>query len=387
VKISCKQQDLSRGLSVVGHAVSSRSTLPILANILLATDQGRLKLSATNLEIGINCWVDADIQEDGATTVPAKPFTELVNSLAQGHVDLSVPADSNVVNIKSPGSNANIKGVDASEFPLIPSADGGEQPITLDASLLKEMISQVVFAAADDDSRPVFTGIMVEVSNEQVTFAAADSFRLALRVSPLPGHSETHSPILIPAKTLSELARILPAEGTVHMVVTPNRSQVLFHTEQMDLVSRLIEGTFPNIRAAIPKQYTTRAVVETKEFAAAVKRVAPFARDSSNITRVKVNNEGAGDGATTEPGTITLESNAEDVGDNTVTISASVDGPELQIIFNVRYLTEVLAILDTPEVALEVNSAASPGVVRPVSETPDSAVDYTYVIMPMSANR
>ena len=382
MKIICKQQDLSRGLSVVSHAVSNRSTLPILANILLATDQGRLKLAATNLEIGINCWIDAEVQEEGATTVPAKPFTELVNSLAQGEVDLSVPTDSSTVNIKSPGSNANIKGTEASEFPLIPSADGGEQPISLDASLLKEMISQVVFAAADDDSRPVFTGIMVEVSNESVTFAAADSFRLALRVASLPGYSETHSPILIPAKTLSELARILPTEGTVQMVVTPNRSQVLFHTEQMDLVSRLIEGTFPNIRAAIPKQYTTRAVVETKEFAAAVKRVAPFARDSSNITRVKVNNEGSGDGAATEPGTITLESNAEDVGDNTVTVEATVDGPELQIIFNVRYLTEVLAVLDTPEVALEVNSAASPGVVRPVGTT-----DYTYVIMPMSANR
>src|SRR5215813_2291479 len=153
VRITCKQQDLSRGLSIVGHAVSNRSTLPILANILLSTDQGRLKLAATNLEIGINCWIDADVQEEGATTVPAKPFTELVNSLAQSQMDLSVPTDSSTINIKSPGSNANIKGVDASEFPLIPSADGGEQPISLDVSLLKDMISQVVFAAADDDSR------------------------------------------------------------------------------------------------------------------------------------------------------------------------------------------------------------------------------------------
>lgn len=384
MKITCKQQDLSRGLSIVGHAVSSRTTLPILANILLATDQGRLKLSATNLEIGINCWVDAEIQEEGAMTVPAKPFTELVNSLAQGQIDLSIPSDTTTVNIKSPGSNANIKGVDASEFPLIPSAEGGETPIVLDAALLKEMIAQVVFAAADDDSRPVFTGVLVEVTNENVTFAAADSFRLALRVASLPGHSETHSPILIPAKTLSELARILPSDGAVQMVVTPNRSQVLFHTEQMDLVSRLIEGTFPNIRAAIPKQYTTRTVVETKEFAAAVKRVAPFARDSSNITRVRVNNEGSGSGAAPEPGNLMLESNAEDVGDNTVTVNATVDGPGLQIIFNVRYLSEVLAVLDTPEVALEVNSAGSPGVVRPVSST---AADYTYVIMPMSSNR
>lgn len=380
MKVTVSQQDLSRGLAVVSHAVSNRSTLPILANIMLATDQGRLRLSATTLEIGINCWFDADILEEGAITVPAKPFTELINSLAQGQVDLSVPEDSKTINIKSPGSNANVRGTDASEFPLIPTADGGEQPILFDASLLKEMIEQVVFAAADDNSRPVFTGILVEVSQELVTFAAADSFRLALRVASLPGYTETQSPILIPAKTLRELARVLAPSGTVQMVVTASRNQVLFHTEHVDLVSRLIEGTFPNIRAAIPKQYTTRAEISTKEFEASVKRVAPFARDSSNITRIKITPLGSG--STTVPGTVTLESHAEDVGNNTVTINASVEGPECQIILNVRYLAEVLAVLDAPEVVLEVESGARPGVLRPVGD-----IDYTSVIMPMSANR
>ncbi len=379
MKITCKQQDLNRGLSTVSHAVSSRSTLPILANILLSTEQGSLKLSATNLEIGINCMIDAEVLEEGTTTVPAKTFTDLVNSLRQGQVELTVVEDSNDINVKSPGSNANIKGMDPSEFPLIPSAEGDEEPIILDAGLLKEMIAQVVFSAADDDSRPVLTGVLVEVVDEKVSFAAADAFRLALRISPLPGHVSEHNSILIPARTLSELARILPSEGAVQMVVTPNRSQVLFHTEHIDLVSRLIEGTFPNIKAAIPKEYATRAVIETKEFAAAVRTVTPFARDSSNITRIKVSS-GGGDGS--EGGSLTLESTAEDIGNNVTTINAAVDGPDQEIIFNVRYLTDVLNILDTPEVALEVTSAARPGVVRPVS-----AADYTYVIMPMSTNR
>ncbi|GCE26103.1 DNA polymerase III subunit beta [Dictyobacter alpinus] len=379
MKITCKQQDLSRGLSIVSHAVSSRSTLPILANILLTTDQGRLKLSATNLEIGINCLIDAQIAEDGTTTVPAKTFTDLVNSLRPGQVELTVVEESNDVNVKSTGSNANIKGMDPSEFPLIPSAEGDEEPIILDAGSLKEMIAQVVFAAADDDSRPVLTGVLVEVANEQVSFAAADAFRLALRLAPLPGHTASHNSILIPARTLSELARILPSDGAVQMVVTPNRSQVLFHTEHIDLVSRLIEGTFPNIKAAIPKEHTTRAVVETKEFAAAVKTVTPFARDSSNITRIKIS---SGEGTESGAGSLTLEATAEDIGNNVTTINAAVDGPEQEIIFNVKYLGDVLAILDTPEVALEVTSAARPGVVKPVS-----AAEYTYVIMPMSTNR
>src|SRR2546430_11130655 len=165
VKITCKQQDLSRGLSIVSHAVSNRSTLPILANILIATDNDRLRLSATNLEIGINCWVDCQIHEEGSTTVPARLLTDFVNSLPQSGVDITVPEDTNKMNIKSEGSSADIKGMDASEFPLIPSAEGGEPPVILDAATLKEMIDEVVIAASEDESRPVFTGVLVQVGN------------------------------------------------------------------------------------------------------------------------------------------------------------------------------------------------------------------------------
>lgn len=379
MKITCKQQDLSRGLSVVGHAVSNRSTLPILANILLATDHGRLKLYATNLEIGINCWIDAQIHEEGSTTVPARLIADLVNSLPQSSIDLTVDDEAHTLNVKSMRTSATIKGMDPSEFPLSPTTEGSEPPVEIDAATLKEMISQVAFAAADDDSRPVLTSVLVQVQNEKLTFAAADAFRLAVRVVPLPGDGITRSDILIPARTLSELARILPSEGMVKMIVTPNRSQVLFHSENVDLLSRLIEGTFPNFRQIIPKEYTTRVTVETKEFAAAVKSVLPFARDSSNIARIKVNGGGSeGIGA----GALTVEATAEDIGSNVSTINAAVDGPDQQIIFNVKYLSDVLAVLDTPELALEVTSAARPGVIHPVG-----AADYTYVIMPMSSNR
>ncbi|HKV56946.1 MAG TPA: DNA polymerase III subunit beta [Ktedonobacteraceae bacterium] len=379
MKITCKQQDLSRGLSAVSHAVSNRSTLPILSNILLATDQGRLKLSATNLEIGINCWVDAQIQEEGSTTVPAKLLTDLVSRLPQASIDLTTPDDSNTLSVKGQGNKANIKGLDASEFPLIPSAEGGEPPVMLDAVLLKEMIAEVAFAAAEDDTRPVLTGVLVQVGDEKITFAAADAFRLAVRIAPLPGDDHPRGDILIPARTLSELARILPAEGPVEMIVTPNRSQVLFHTPNLDLVSRLIEGAFPNFRQIIPKEHSTRAVIETKRFAEAAKRAELFARDSSNITRVKIN-PGGNDGL--EPGAITVEATAEDLGDNTDVLDAAVDGPEMQIIFNVKYLSDVLAVIGSSEVALEANAPTKPGVIRPVGEH-----DYTYVIMPMHINR
>ncbi len=379
MKLSCKQQDLSRGLSAVSHAVSSRSTLPILANILLATDHGRLKLSATNLEIGINCLVDAQIEEEGTITIPARLITEFVNSLPQAIVEITLPEGSNTLNIKSQRSSANIKGMDASEFPQIPSNEDGEPPVLLEAALLKEMIAEVAFAAADDDSRPVLTGVLVQVSNEKITLAAADAFRLAVRVAPLPGDDQARGDILIPARTLIELARILPGEGPVEMVVTPNRSQVLFHTPDLDLVSRLIEGAFPPFRQIIPKESTTQARVETREFAAAVKSAALFARDSSNIARVKINSSST-DGS--ESGSITIEATAEDLGDNVSTVNATVDGPELQIIFNVKYLADVLATIGTPEVLLEASSATKPGVLKPVGPN-----DHTYVIMPMHVNR
>ena len=163
------------------------------------------------------------------------------------------------------------------------------------------------------------------------------------------------------------------------MVVTPNRSQVLFHSPNLDLVSRLIEGTFPNFRQIIPQDHSTRAVVETRDFTEKVKCAELFARDSSNITRIKIN-PGGNDGL--EPGAVTIEATAEDLGDNTSTVAAAVDGAEMQIIFNVKYLADVLSVIGTQEVALEATSPTKPGVIRPVGSN-----DYTYVIMPMHINR
>jgi DNA polymerase-3 subunit beta len=385
VKITCTQQNLSRGLSVVSHAVSNRSTLPILANVLVATEDGQLKLSATNLEIGINYLVEIEeVIETGATTVPAKLIADFVGSLPPELVEISVPEDSSTLTVKSGDNEAKIKGMDSSEFPLIPTREGNESPVIISAALLKEMIAEVAFAAADDESRPVFTGVLVQVGEKKITFAAADAFRLAVRTAPLDNFEGKQEDILIPARTLNELARILPSEGDVEMVVTPNRSQVLFHTQQIDLVSRLIEGNFPNYRQIIPKPQdtTTRAEISAKEFAARIKLAALFARDSSNITRIKINR---GDNEGRETGSITIEATAEDLGNNKSELNANVDGPEQQIIFNVKYLSDVMAVIGTSEVAIEVSAATKPGVIKPIGLPEQN--DYTYVIMPMHTNR
>ncbi|MEO8971279.1 MAG: DNA polymerase III subunit beta, partial [Ktedonobacteraceae bacterium] len=304
-----------------------------------------------------------------------KLIADFVGSLSPSLVEITVPEDSSTLTVKSEDSEAKIKGMDSSEFPLIPTREGTESPVTMSAALLKEMIAEVAFAAADDESRPVFTGVLVQVGEKSITFAAADAFRLAVRKAPLRDFEGKQEDILIPARTLSELARILPSEGDVEMVVTPNRSQVLFHTDQIDLVSRLIEGNFPNYNQIIPKETTTRAVISSKDFAGRIKLASLFARDSSNITRLKINDKDE---------SLTIEATAEDLGNNVSTLSAKVDGPEQQIIFNVKYLSDVMAVIGTAEVAIEVSAATKPGMIKPVGLIEG---DYTYVIMPMHTNR
>lgn len=376
MKITCKQQDLAKGLSIVGHAVSTRTTLPILSHILLATEGDQLRLSATNLDIGITCHIPAQVKEEGITTVPAKLFTDLITNLPPASIELALAVETQSLKVSSQRSQATIRGMDPADFPAIPSAEGGEPPVILDTATLREMINQTAFAAATDDARPVFTGVLARVQSNSLTFASADSFRLALRRESLPGAS-TSGDVLIPARALNELARILPAEGSVHMLVTPNRNQVLFEAEGIKLVSSLIVGQFPNFDAILPKSYATRAAINTADFRQAAKRVALFARDSSNIVRLRID---AGENGGITPGTVTLAANADDLGDAMEPLVAAVDGAGLEVIFNVKYLTDVLGVIDTEEVALELNSPDKPGVVKPNGA---SGGDYLYIIMPM----
>lgn len=395
MKFTCTQQDLAHGLSTVSHAVSTRSTLPILSNILVTAESkaagkaegGHVRLSATNLEIGITCWVRATVQQEGTTTVPARLLTEFVGSLPGGDVTLALQPDGGQ-NLKVSGqrSQATIRGMDPAEFPTIPTADGDEEPVTLAAATLREMIKEVAFAAATDDARPIFTGVLARVRDEGLTFAAADSFRLAVRSAPLQGAgggvATALGDVLVPARTLTELARILPEEGNVAMVVTPNRNQVLFRVDgEVQLVSNLIAGQFPAFEAILPKTHATRVTVNTEQFRQAAKTASIFARDSANIVRLKVT---AGSAGGLMSGAVTLETTAEEAGDSTTTLEATVDGEGLEVIFNVKYLTDVLGVVETEDTALELNSPQQPGVVKPIGE---QAGDYTYVIMPMHSTR
>jgi len=377
VKVSCLQENLAKGLSIVGRAVATRSTLPVLSNVMLATDGSRLKLSATNLEIGIVCWIGAKVEEDGSITVPARLLTDFVNSLPPERIDMELTVRTQTLNLKCARFEANIKGIDAQEFPLIPTA-GEDSKISLDPSMLRQMIDQVAFAAATDESRPILTGVLAKFQGEQLTLAAADGFRLSVRTAHLSEPTSEPITVIVPARALAELSRISgEQEQPIEVTITPARNQALFHMANVDLVSQLIEGNFPDYNQIIPKSYSTRTVVSTSDFLKAAKTANIFARDAANIVRLEIV-----PGGELAPGRIALTATSAEVGDNVGEFDAVIEGQEMEIAFNAKYLIDVLSVVDAAQVALETTTASSPGVIKPVGSE-----DFTYVIMPMHISR
>jgi DNA polymerase-3 subunit beta len=373
MKVSCMQENLAKGLSIVSRAVAARSTLPVLSNILLSTDQARLKLSATNLEVGINCWIGAKVEQEGATTVPARLLAEFVNSLPQERVDLELITRTQTLNLKCGRFEANIKGIDAQEFPLILIPEENDR-VHIKPDLLRQMIDQVAFAAATDESRPVLTGVLADLASDRLTFAAADGYRLSVSSMALEGGPQQTTSVIIPARALQELRRISgEEENPVEMLVAPNRSQVFFHMSDIDLVSQLVEGTFPDYRQILPKTSNTKMTLNTQDFLKAARMAFIFARDAANVIRLQIISG-------TEPaaGRMVITAASSEHGDNISELDATVEGAPLEISFNARYLIDALSVIETAQVSLEMRDVSSPGVLRPVGGS-----DFVHVIMPM----
>ncbi|HNS03466.1 MAG TPA: DNA polymerase III subunit beta [Anaerolineae bacterium] len=385
MRVSCLQENLSRGLNIVGRAVSPRSTLPVLGNILLATDEGRLKLAATNLEIGIVCWIGAKVEDDGAVTAPARLLSEFVSQLPAERIDMDLSVRTLMLNLKCARYDTNIKGIDASEFPIIPTSDGAEV-IRIEAETLRKMINQVAFAAATDESRPTLTGVNARFNDKRLTLAATDGFRLAVRSTELATAAPEKSEVIIPSRALTELSRIIgllpKTEGEAQMVeitIASARNQILFHLPDVDMVSQLIDANFPNYEAIIPKSFATRTIIDTQAALRALRVANLFARDSSNIVRFQMTP--GHDGA---PASLTMTATSAESGDNLANLDVIIEGPEGEIAFNGRYMLDVLNVIDEPQIALETTRASAPGVVRPVGVGPE---EFTCVVMPMHISR
>jgi DNA polymerase-3 subunit beta len=323
--------------------------------------------------MGITCWIGAKITEEGATTVPARTLADLVSTLPGETVELDLAVRTQTLHLKAGRAKAEIKGIDAQEFPPMPEPDKASG-IEMSAGDFKEMIQQVVFATSRDDARPVLTGVLITVEGKTITMTAADGFRLSIRKAQLQAKADSNMRAIVPARALSEVARIAADDKeTVTMMLPAGRGQVIFSMKNAELRCQLVEGAFPEVQQIIPTGFKTRTVIATDAFLKAAKQAEIFARESSHITRLDIK---PGEGKS--PGTMEISATSEETGSNDSKIDATVEGNGVLIAFNVRYLREALEVMKASNVALETTAAAAPGLMRPMGND-----DFVHVIMPM----
>jgi DNA polymerase-3 subunit beta len=362
MKFSCKQEDLNRMLGIVNHAVAKGAgVLPIATNIRLMTEtDNRVRLDATNLSIGITGWIGATIMQEGNVAVPAKLFTDLIGALTPGTIEIAVVNYD--VQVKGPRGIAHVRGIDPEQFPPMPDPSLNDQPTLLKSALLKEVIREVSIAVDETGTREIFSNVLMRIEQQCITFAAADGYgKLAFRTVPLPTESQLSDTILVPARSLIELASILPTDGMVEIQLTP--SQVIFSTQSIVLSSILSSGSFPNYKAALPKLKPTRITVKTAEFREIVQLITLFARSDYDAGRITIKGSQG-----VSPGALTIASEAADVGGGCNTIAAAIEGDDQEdLVFNVAHIARVLAVISAPELIFEVGMTKAPvGVMRSV---------------------
>jgi DNA polymerase III subunit beta len=376
---SCLQENLSKGLAVVGRAVDTNPTLPVLSHVLVKAINGTIQqihLAATDLELSIACRVGSKVQEEGAFALPARLLSDLVNALPSERIDLSRVNGS--LHLACGRNEADVKGVDAQEFPALPAIEG-EHTLEIDPGVLRQMIAQVAFAASDNESRPVLTGVQIRIEDKTLTMSAADGFRLSVCTAQLQAEIGEPVNIIVPARALRELLRLGKDEtAPVGIHITPARSQILFHLHgqpgapvtKVNLISQLIEGTYPDVAKIVPQSHQTRAVLDRKAFLKACKTALVFARDEANVVHLAID---------PEAGQIKVTSSSIEMGETEIDLDASIEGEQVEIAFNVRFLVDALSAMDGGQVALETTSASHPGVLRPAG-----GEGFVHVIMPLS---
>jgi len=375
VRVTCSQGSLHRALSVAGRAVAAKSTLPALGNYLLDASDGALTISATNLELAITCRVEADVLEPGRITVQARVLSEFVASLDDEPIELSQEQGPLTVTVRQRATQAHVRGTDPEDFPVIARNAEGGATLVVEPAAFRDAISRVVFAAASDDSRPVLAGVQLTARDNQLTLAAADGFRMSVQKVSLDRSAEQDLSIIVPARSFQEVSRVLAdGDDVVVLTITPNQSQLLVSLENVWISTRLIDGTFPDLSQIIPKDWNTRTTVQRDDLLDATRRATIFARSNNDVVKLEI--EPANESL--DVGRVTVTGTAADTGDNRDDIDAQVEGDEVQIAFNGRYLNDVLSVLRDARVAFELQGPNSAGVIKAADSE-----DFVHVIMPM----
>ncbi len=363
--ITCSQQALFKGIQLVSRAISTRTTMPILSNMLLETMRNGVKLIATDLEFAIQADVVAEVHSGGQITLPARILAEIVGNLPDATVELKVKEGTAQTEITCEASRFEILGLPASDFPSVPRGDA-DAIGNVDAELLRTMVRQTIFAVSPDETRPFLTGAYLLLDDADMRMVATDGGRLALRKTLLGTPAKQKTGVIVPAKAMQELARVLgAATGEVGLAMADN--QILFTVPGVRIYSRLISGQFPNYQQVIPQEFKQRIRVGTERLLQAVRRAAITARDSANVVRLV---------ATAKK--LTISSNTPEVGQAREEVEVTAEGEQVEAAFNARYLMDCLNNIDAPELFFELTGPLSPGAIRPTAHT-----DYVYVLAPV----
>ena len=360
---------LSSSLSLVSRAVSPRSTLPVLSNVLLETEAEGLRVTATNLDLTISALVAATVLEEGRVTVPARLLAEYVASLDDATCTMEVEERTQMLRITSGVQKTNLHGIDAVEFPPLPARETAPA-FEVDAAALQQAINQTAVAASGDEQTPVLTGVLLHIEGSQLTLVATDRHRLAVKKLEAQVLTEgvVSGTVIVPARHLGELARAInPTRPRVGVAFSDARNQVFFSLRDMEISSRLIEGNYPNYTQVIPAHSTTTVVLSKELLLKSAKTAAVLARDASNPVRLRAGK-----------GELELLAQAAEVGDHDAPLPAKVDGEEVQVAFNARYLLDALQAIDGEDAELALNGPLQPAVVRAQGRD-----DYLCVIMPV----
>ncbi len=366
MKVIASKDNFLHGVQVVQRAVSAKNPLPVLTGILVKASEGHLTFSATDLELGIECVVPVTVEEQGGVVLPAKYFTEIVRRLPDVAINFESNKEKNNTIIKYGQSEFNLLGMPEDDFPLLPKIDS-DSILTVKQEHFKTMIKQVGFATSNDDNRPIFTGILMEIEQGNMKLVATDTHRLAYRTSLIENGEEVlEKSVIIPGKTLNELNRIMTGEGE-DLRIAFGENQVVFEMPGIRFISRLIEGQFPNYRQVIPQGCKTKIKVKTKELMDSAERASLLAKEGSNVIKFNIEEE-----------YMLISSNSPDIGKIEEQIPIVMEGEKTQIAFNSKYLIDVIKIIDTDEMILELTGPLSPGIIKPIDDE-----SYIYLILPI----
>ncbi len=361
MKLQVTQENLAKALSTVARVANTRNTLPILGNVLLKTVDNRLSVAATNLDIAITHHIGSKIAEEGAITVPARLMQDFVSSLPNGVIDLEL--EDNKLHIATDQYQSTINGVSAEDFPVMPAITKGTS-WQVPASVFKKGLSQTVLAASSDEARPVLTGVFLHDHSGKLYMVATDSYRLAEKE--LMKAKETIS-LLVPGSALQDMLRILD-DGEEPVTITHDDQQVLFQVGEVELVSRLIEGAYPDYRKLIPASFSVTATLKREDFTNITKVSSLFARESAGSVTIKVDEGGK---------LVSIRSVASQLGENTASASAEVNGSG-EVTLNSRYLLDALHVFGGEDITFSFN-----GKLDPCLLTGTGARDYKHIIMPL----